>query len=268
MDFVSALPTAFTLCCPSLHWYLAIIYQPGHTLQPAQSPNPPATRKRKRDEELSIDSAIEASESRETPTTTSKPASKAVTEVLEGGEIEIIPDSEPSSPKMEVEEQTQTDETTKPEEQEVETQLCAEVSSVSLDEHDKEGPGSRNGEQVGSVSVPHKVDYMEIDNSPPRSPMPVDRAVLIEDLTGEPTPHGSAEPSVEGTEDSAPEAPPVEMEDPSDPDAINVKSFYGIAAAPSRTYGNRKPRVSVPAELEGGLHGGDLGNIEIDPLKT
>ena len=36
--------------------------------------------------------------------------------IPEGGEVETVPDSEPSSPKMEVEEQTQTDETTKPEE--------------------------------------------------------------------------------------------------------------------------------------------------------
>ena len=264
MDIVSPLPTAFISCCLSLHWYLAIIYQPGYTLQPAQPPNSPLTRKRKRDEELSIDSAIEASESRETPTTTSKPASKATTEVSERGEVEIIPDSEPSSPKREVEEETQTDETTKPEEQEVETQLCAEVSSVSLDEHEQEGPGSRNDEQDGSVHVHRmEVECMDIDKSPPGSPMHVDREVHIEDLTGESTPHGTVEPSVVGTEDTAPETPPVEVEGPTDPGAINVKSFYGTAAAPSRTYGNKKPRVSAPAKLEGGL--GDVGTV---PLRT
>ena len=216
------------------------------------------TRKRKRDEELSVDFAIEASESRETPTTTSNPASKATTEVPEGDEVEIIPDSEPSSPKMG---QTQTDETTKPEEQEVEIQLCAEVSSVSLDEHEQ-GPGSRNDEQGGSVHMfPMDVECVEIDNSPPNSPMVVDREVHIEDLTGESTPHGTVEPSAVETEDANLEVPP-------DPGAIDPGSFYGTAVVPFRTYGNKKPRVPVPAKLEGDPHGGDLSGVEIAPLKT
>ena len=223
------------------------------------------TRKRKRDEELSVDFAIEASESRETPTTTSNPASKTTTEVPEGDEVEIIPDSEPSSPKME---QTQTDETTKPEEQEVEIQLCAEVSSVSLDEHEQR-PGSRNDEQGGSVHMfPMDVECLEIENSPPNSPMAVDREVHIEDLTGESTPHGTVEPSAVETEDAALEVPPVEMEGPPDPGAIDPGSFYGTVIAPSRTYGNKKPRVSASAELEGDPHGGDLSGVEIAPLKT
>ena len=209
------------------------------------------------------------SESRETPTTTSKPTSKATTEAPEGDGVEIVPDSEPSSPKMEAEEQTQTDETTKPEEQEVEIQLCADVSSVSLDEHEREGPGSHNDEQDGFVNVSRtEVECMEVDASPPSSPMHIDREVHIEDLTGESTPHGPVEPSVVGTEDTAPEAPPVEMEDPSDSGAINVNSFYGTATAPLRTYSNKKPHVSAPAESEGGPHRGDLGDIEIVPPKT
>ena len=176
--------------------------------------------------------------------------------------MDTVPDSEPSSPKMEVEEQTQTDEATKPEEQEVETQLCAEVSSVSLDEHDQERLDSRTCERDGSVHV-SRPEGMEIDDSPPNSPMHVDREVHIEDLTGESTPHGSAEPSLVGTEDTAPEAPVMEMEDPLDPDAIDPRSFY---AAPSRTYGSKKPRASAPAKLEGGS--GKLGNAEIVPLQT
>ena len=269
MAFVTAFQTAFTSRPQSLHWYLAIIYQPEYTLRPAQPPNSPVTRKRKRDEELSVDSAIEASESRETPTTTSKPTSKATTAVPEGDEVETIPDSEPSSPKMEVEEQTQTDETTKPEEQEVEIQLCAEVSSVSLDEHEQEGSDFQRGERDGSARASRVVvEGMEIDHSPPNSPMHVDREVHIEDLTGESTPHGNVEPSVAGTEDTAPEAPAVEMEDLFDADPVDVESFYGPGVAHSRTYGKKKSRISAPAKLEGGSHGGDLGgDVEIVPYK-
>jgi len=257
---VTAFPIVFISRFPSLHWYLAIIYQPEHTLRPAQPPNSPVTRKRKRDEERSVDSTIEASESRETPITTSKPTSKATTEIPDGGEVETIPDSEPSSPKMEVQEQTQTDETTKPEEQEVEIQLCAEVSSVSLDEHDQEG----------SARASHVVmEGMEIDRSPPSSPMRVDREVHIEDLTGESTYHGNVEPSVVGTEDTAPEAPAVEMEDSFNAGTIDARYFYATGATPSRTYGKKKSRVSAPAKLEGGSHGGDMGgDVEIVPPKT
>ncbi|KAF9777986.1 hypothetical protein BJ322DRAFT_1114528 [Thelephora terrestris] len=243
-----------------LHWYLAIIYQPEYTLRPAPPPISPATRKRKRDEELSI----EASESRDTPTTTSKPTSKAATEVPDGGEVEIIPDSEPSSPKMELEEQTQTDETTKPEEQEVEIQLCAEVSSVSLDEH--EGSHIRKLEQGDSAhtSCVDEED-MEVDNSAPASPMPLDREVQIEDLTTNLTPLGSTEPSVACDDDNN---STVEMEDLFNPGAVPPENFYGSSTIPPRTYG-KKPRVSAPGKLEGGSHG-DLGggDVGIIPLET
>lgn len=247
----------------SLHWYLAIIYQPEYTLRPAPPTSPPVTRKRKREEELSVDSALEASESRETPTTASKPASKATTETREGGEIETIPDSEPASPRMELEEPTQTDETAKPEEQEVETQLCAEVSSVSLDE--REGSNLRKDERDDSAYTSRADgDSMEIDDSPPASPMPVDREVHIEDLTEDSTPLGTVEPPA-NTRDIAPEAPPVEMEDSFDPGAIDVGSFYGQAAAGVRTSG-KKSRVSAAGKLEGSPREGDLG--ETAPLKT
>jgi len=236
-------------------------------LQPAKPPISPVTRKRKRDEELSVDFAVEASESRGTPTTTSKPTSKATTAAPEGGEMDTVPDSEPSSPKMEVEEQTQTDEATKPEEQEVETQLCAEVSSVSLDEHDQERLDFRNGVRGGSVHV-SRPEGMEIDDSPPSSPMHVDREVHIEDLTGESTPHEGAEPSVVGTEDAVLGASAMEVEvDSHDPGAIDTRSFYGTTAAPSRTYGNKKPRASTPAKLGGGSQG-ELGGVETVPLET
>jgi hypothetical protein len=128
-------------CFPSNHWYLAIIHQPGHTLRSAQPPNPPVTRKRKRSEELSVDSTIETSGSRKT-------------------------------------------------------------------------------------------------------------------LTASSTPHGSCGPSVVGASDTAPEAPTVEMEDSFDPGAIDKRSLYGPAVASSRTYGNKKPRASAPANLEGDFHGG------------
>ena len=49
----------FTSNPTSLHWYLAIICQPEYTLRPAPPSNSPMTRKRKRDEELSVGSAIE-----------------------------------------------------------------------------------------------------------------------------------------------------------------------------------------------------------------
>ena len=224
------------------------------------------TRKRKREEELLADSAIEAPELRETPTTTSKPTSKATTAIPEGGEAETIPDSRPPSPGMEVEEQTQTDETTKPEEQEVETQLCAEVSSVSLDEHEQEGPDFRKGERNVFVRASGLVgEYMEIDDSPLNSPMHVDREVQIEDVAGESTPQGTTEPSVLGTEDTTPDAPVVDMEDSIDVGPIDVQAFYGTG--PSRTPGKRKPRASAPAKLEGG-GGGESGGSETAPLKT
>ena len=223
------------------------------------------TRKRKRDEEHLIDSVIEASELGQTPTTTSKPTSKAATEVPEGGQIETVPGSESSSPKMEVEEQTQTDETTKPEEQEVEIQLCAEVSSVSLDEREQDGPDSRKGEQDDSVVE----EVMEIDDFPPASPMRVDRQVHIEDHTEEPTSHGTVEPSAIGTEDTGPNTPVVEMEDSFDDGTVNAEAFYATAKTLPRTYDKRRPRVSAPAKMEGGSEGGDLGgNIEPVPLQT
>lgn len=228
----------FTPYSPSLHWYLAIVYQPEYTLRPAPPLDSPVTRKRKRDAELSVDSGIEASEARATPTPTT--ASK----------------------------QTQTDENTKPEEQEVETQLCAEVSSVSLDEHEQEASGFRDGERGGSAKISLlEEEGMEIDDSTPNSPMHVDREVHIEDLTEESTPHGTTEPSVAGTEDTAPEAPAVEVEDSTDVGAVPVQTFYGNEAAPSRTYASKKPRVSAPAKLEGPQEG-DLGDAETVSLNT
>jgi len=186
--------------------------------------------------------------------------------------METVPDSEPSSPKMEVEEQTQTDETAKPEEQEVEIQLCAEVSSVSLDEHEQEGSDIRNGERDGSIHESRVAgEGMEIDDSPLNSPIHVCREVHIEDLTEEPTPYGTVEPPVVGTTHPAPDTPQaMEIEDSFDPDAVDPQTFYGAAVTPSlRTYGKTKPRVSAPAKLEGGSRGGDLGgDIEIVPLKV
>ena len=175
--------------------------------------------------------------------------------------MEIIPDSEPSSPRMESEERTQTDETTKPEEQEVEIQLCAEVSSVSLDEY--EGIHFRNYDQDNSSRTSRgDEEGMEIDNSPPPSPMPVDREVHIEDSTE------TAEPSIR-VKDMTPDASAVEMEVSFDPGAIPVNEFYGSNPGPSRTYSQRRSRVSAPGKLEGGPNGGDSGgNIETTPLKT
>ena len=249
----------------SLHWYLAIIYQPEYTLRPPQPTSPPATRKRKRDEELSVDSAIEASESRETPTTASKPTSKATTEVLGVEEIEITPESRPSSPRMEIEEQTQTNETTKPEEQEVESQLCADVSSVSLDEREQEGSDHRNGVRDDPMCMPCAVEEaMEIDDSPLSSPMHVDRVVHIEDLTGEFTPHGTTQPSVVDPEDTAPDVPTVGMEG-----SVDSRSFYGTGGALPKTYGSRKPRISASVKLESCSNGGDPdGDHEIALPKT
>lgn len=224
------------------------------------------TRKRKRDEELSVDSVIEASELRETPTTTSKPTSKATTTEIPGvSEMEIIPGSR-SSPRMEVEveEQTQTDETTKPEEQEVESQLCADVSSVSLGEHEQEGSDHQDGVRDDPMHMPCAVgDAMEIDDSPLVSPMHVDRAVHIEDLTGDSTPHGIAQPSVIETDDAVPDLSTVDMED-----SIDARAFYGTGVASPKTYGKRKPRVSAPAKLESGSNGEDPGgDSEITPQK-
>jgi hypothetical protein len=168
---------------------------------------------------------------------------------------------------MELEEQTQTDETTKPEEQEVEIQLCAEVSSVSLDE--QEGVHFPNCGQDDSSRASHLGEEgMEIDNSPPASPMPVDREVHIEDSIEDPTLLETVEPSVR-TEDVASEAPAVEMEDSFDPDTIPVEGFYGSRPTPTRTYVRKKSRASAPGKLEGISHGGDSGgNIETTPLKT
>ena len=205
------------------------------------------------------------SESRETPTTASKPTSKATTEIPEGGEIETIPDSEPL--RMEFEEQTQTDETTKPEEHEVETQLCAEVSSVSLDE--QEGLHMWKGEQDFSErTLRADKEGMEIDNSPPASPMPVDREVHIEDSIEESTLLETVEPPALA-ENKAPQAPPVEMEDSFDPDTISVEGFYGSGSKPSRTYSKRGPYASPPGKPEGASNEGDSGgDVEITPPKT
>ena len=269
MGLVTAFPVVFTLRFPSLHWYLAIIYQPEYTLRPAPPQNSPVTRKRKRDEEVSVESAIEASESRETPTTTSKPTSKAPTEIPEGGEIGAVLDSGPPSPGMEVEEQTQTDETTKPEEQEVETQLCAEVSSVSLDENEQDGSGFRKGKRRNSSHVSSVTgEGMEIDDSPLSSPMHVDRDVHIEDIIRESTPQEIAGSSVPGIKDAVPDAPTMDMEDMFDAASIDPQAFYGTAGDHPKTYGRNKPRASAPAKLEAVAceQSGDSGGIV--PLKT
>jgi len=176
-------------------------------------------------------------------------------EVPGGDEVETAQDSEPSGPRMGVGKKTQADETTKSKEQEVETQLFAEVSSVSLNEHEQ-GPGSRNGERDGSGYVfAMEMECFEIDNSPPNSPTVVDREVQIEDLTGESTPHGIAEPPVVKVEDTAPGAPTAEMEDSFDPGANGTRLFYGPTAASPRTYGNKKPRALASANLEGDTRG-------------
>jgi hypothetical protein len=236
----SATPTLYP---PSLHWYLAIIYQPEYTLRPAPLLDSPVTRKRKRDEELSVNSTVETSKLRGSPITASKPASETTTEV--------------------------PDEAAKPEEQEVENQLCAEVSSVSLDEHEQEASDFRNGERGGSANPSVlEGEGMEVDDSTPNSPMHVDREVHIEDLTRESTPHGTVEPSVAGTEDTTPEAPAVEIEDVTDADAIPVRSFYGNEVAPSRTYTSEKPRAPTPAKSEGGPQEGDSGGAEMVLLNT
>ena len=240
-----------------MHWYLAIIYQPECALRPAPLQPSPLTRKRKRDEERSVDSAVEASESRETPTTTSKPTSKATTEVLHADEMEIISASELTNSILEFEEQTQTDETSKPEEQEVETQLCLDVSSVSLDEHD--GSHIQKGEQDGSIHG----ESMEIDYSPPVSPMPVDREVPIEDLTGVSTPLRTE------VEDLFSKVPILEIENSLDLDAIPPEGFYGSSAVPSKTYGKKESRISVPGKLENDFHRGESGgDIRTQPLEA
>lgn len=164
---------------------------------------------------------------------------------------------------MELEEQTQTDETTKPEEQEVESQLCAEVSSVSLDE--QEGSHFWKGEQDDSVRA-SRVDQegMEIDNSPPASPMPVDREVHIEESTS----LEIVEPSILA-EETAPGPPVVEMEDSFDLDTIPVEGFYGSRSIPSKTYGQKKSRASAPGKLEGGSLGAESGGgVKTTPLET
>ena len=164
---------------------------------------------------------------------------------------------------MEVEEQTQTDETTKPEEQEVESQLCADVSSVSLGEYEQEGSDHQDGVRDDPMHMPCAVgEAMEIDDSPLISPMHVDRAVRIEDLTGESTPHGTAQPSVVETGDTAPNVSAVDMED-----SVDVRAFYGTGVASPKTYGKRGPRVSAPAKLESGSNGNPGGDFGIDPKK-
>lgn len=160
---------------------------------------------------------------------------------------------------METGEQTQTDETTKPEEQEVEIQLCAEVSSVSLDEQE-----FQKYERDDSVPASHE-EGMEIDNSPPASPMPVDREVHIEDSIEESTLLGVVEPSLHA-EDMAPEAPAVEMEDSFDPGTISVRGFYGSGSIPSKTYSKKKPRTPVSGKLERSEDSG--GGVQITPPET
>lgn len=170
---------------------------------------------------------------------------------------------------MEAEEQTQTDENTKPEEQEVETQLCIEVGSVSLGEPEPEEPDLRKGERGDSSHLSSVVgEGMEIDDSPLNSPMHIDREVRIEDFTGESTPHETTEPSIVDTEDPVPGAPVVDMEDSFDSGSIDPQTFYGAAGAHSRTPGRRKLRASTPAKLEEGTGRGEGGGSEMAPLKT
>lgn len=177
--------------------------------------------------------------------------------------METIPDSEPLWPDMELEERTQTDEASKPEEREVENQLCVEVSSVSIDDLDESRV--RRGGRDDSTNVSH-VD-MEVDDSPPVSPMPIDRQVHIEDLFKESTPLGTAEPSAARAEDTAVEPPAVEMEDSFDRDTIPVEGFYGTTTV-TRAYG-KKPRVPAPGKLENGSPGDSGGSgVELTPLKT
>ena len=164
---------------------------------------------------------------------------------------------------MDLEEQTQTDETAKPEEQEVEIQLCAEVSSVSLDE--QEGLHIRGLEQGNSEHMSRADgEEMEIDNSAPASPMPMDQEVHIEDLTRECTPLRAVEPSAVCAEDTT---PTVEMEDLFDSDAVRPEAFYGSSAVPPRAYG-KNSRVLAPGKLEGISRGDSGGDVEITPLKT
>ena len=175
-----------------------------------------------------------------------------------------MPDLGSSSSVVEVEEQTQTDDTTKPEEQEVESQLCAEVSSVSLDEHEQERSDSRRGERDDSAHASCVVgEGMEIDDSPLSSPMRMDFDVPIKDLTRESTPQ-TGKPPVAGTEDTASDTPAydVEME-------VDAQTFYGEARPPYRPRSKKKSRVSAPAKLEGCSNGGDSGGDgEVTTPKT
>jgi hypothetical protein len=123
----------------SLHWYLAIIYQPEYVLQSAQPTPSPLTRKRKRDEEL----LVEASK----PNTT--------VETPEGNEVEAMGDSESSSPKMEFEDTTESDYANRLEEWELEYRLCEAVCSVSLEE--QEEPHYPVG-KLGYLSLTPNVD--------------------------------------------------------------------------------------------------------------
>jgi len=51
-------------------------------------------------------------------------------------------------------------------------------------------------------------------------------------------------------------------------DATDVQSFNGAGAAPSRTYGRKKPGILAPEKSGGGSRRGDLGrDIEIAPLE-
>ena len=72
----------------------------------------------------------------------------------------------------------------------------------------------------------------------------------VEGPAGESISHGTVGTSVVGTEGTAPGASTVEMEDSFGPGAIDTQSFYRPTEI-SRTYGDKKPRTSVPANLEG-----------------
>jgi len=107
-------------------------------------------------------------------------------------------------------------------------------------------------------------EYMEVDDSPLASPMPIDREVHIEDSVEEPT----LLEAPTYTEDTEPEAPAVEMEVPFDPDTIPPEGFYGLGSVPFGTHSKRKPRASAPGKLEGGSQGDLGGESEATPQKT
>lgn len=128
----------------------------------------------------------------------------------------------------------------------IEAQLCVEVGPVSLGEREREGPGSHNDEQDGSVHAPCMgVEWMVIDTSPSSSPMDVTREVNVEGPAGKSMSHGTIGTSVVGTEDAAPGAPTVGMEDSFGPGAIDTSHFTGPRKSPELTV-TRNPAPQCP----------------------